>query len=138
MKAPQECASIEDIRFAIDTLDHEILELLGKRFQYVKAITHFKKTADDVRAPVRRAQVLQQRRIWAAEQGINPDVIEQMYSLLIDYFISAEMQEMGIVIATSSPEPTVAEPTVIEPTVTGATAGKPGTVESGGDSSKHP
>jgi hypothetical protein len=65
-------------------------------------------------------------------------VIEQMYSMLIDYFISAEMQEMGIVIATSSPEPTVAEPTVAEPTVTEAMAGKPGTVESGGDSSKHP
>lgn len=96
MKSPAECSSIEEVRSAIDTLDREIVERLGRRFQYVKAITRFKKTADDVRAPVRRQAVLDARRAWAADAGLDPDVIETMYTLLIDHFVAVEMQTLGL------------------------------------------
>jgi isochorismate pyruvate lyase len=96
MKSPEECTTIEDVRAGIDTLDREIISLLGKRFGYVKAVTRFKKTADDVRAEERRAAVLRQRRVWAEEEGLHPDVIEKMYVDLIDYFIAAELDVMGL------------------------------------------
>ena len=41
MKSPAECSSIEEVRAAIDTIDHEIVTSLGLRYQDVKAITRF-------------------------------------------------------------------------------------------------
>lgn len=97
MKAPADCTSIEEVRDAIDTLDREIVAALGRRFQYVKAVTRFKKTSDDVRAAARYEAVMRARRVWAAEAGLDPDVIERMYRLLIDYFIAEEMKDLGLV-----------------------------------------
>jgi isochorismate pyruvate lyase len=96
MKSPAECASIEEVRAAIDTIDQEIVQALGLRFEYVKAITRFKKTEADVRAPARRAQVLADRRAWAAEVGLDPDVVEQIYVLLIDHFVAQELKELKL------------------------------------------
>lgn len=96
MKSPAECSSIEEVRAAIDALDREIVEAIGRRAQYVKAITRFKKTEQDVRAPDRRRQVLAARRAWAEAAGMNPDVIEQIYTLLIDYFVTEEMKDLRL------------------------------------------
>ena len=58
LPSPDECSSIEEIRGAIDEIDHEIVGAIGRRFEYVKAIMRFKSTADDVRAPQRYQAVL--------------------------------------------------------------------------------
>ncbi len=97
MKSPAECNSIEEIRAAIDEIDEQIVALLGQRFEYVKAITRFKKTEEDVRAPERYNAVLQQRRVWAEEAGLNPDWIEEMYRLLIGHFINVELEDLNLV-----------------------------------------
>lgn len=96
MKAPAECTSIEDVRAAIDAIDQDIVRALGLRFEYVKAITRFKKTETDVRAPDRYHAVLQARRAWAQAAGLDPDVVEQMYRLLIEHFIAEEMKDLGL------------------------------------------
>lgn len=92
MTPPEDCTTIEEVRQAIDTLDREIITALGKRFGYVKAVTRFKKNAEDVAAPVRYQQVLASRREWAAAAGLSPDVVEQMYRNLIAYFIDEELK----------------------------------------------
>ena len=96
MKSPAECSSIEEVRAAIDTIDHEIVTALGLRYQYVKAITRFKKTSEDVRAPARQATVISQRRAWAAEVGLDPDVVEKLYRLLLDHFGAEELKELQL------------------------------------------
>jgi isochorismate pyruvate lyase len=96
MKSPAECSSIEDVRAAIDAIDHEVVTALGLRYQYVKAITRFKKTTQDVRAPARQAAVIAQRREWASEVGLNPDVVEKLYRLLIDHFVAEELKELQL------------------------------------------
>lgn len=92
MIPPEACTSIEEVRHGIDELDRAIITALGQRFHYVKAVTRFKKTAADVRADERYQAVLYSRRAWAAEAGLNPDVIEAMYRLLITHFIEEEMK----------------------------------------------
>jgi isochorismate pyruvate lyase len=96
MKSPDECASIEEVRAAIDALDQEIVAALGQRAGYVKAITRFKKTEADVRAPDRQRQVLAQRRAWAEEAGLDPDVVERIYRTLIDYFVAEELKVLRL------------------------------------------
>jgi isochorismate pyruvate lyase len=91
MKSPTECTSLEEVRTAIDTIDHQIIVALGKRFEYVQAAARFKTSETGVKAPERFAAMLQQRRVWAEENGLKADVIEQMYRDLVNYFIEEEL-----------------------------------------------
>jgi isochorismate pyruvate lyase len=55
-------------------------------------VVNFKKTPEEVRAPARYAEVMRRRRELAKANGLNPDVIEEMYKLLVDNFIQEEMK----------------------------------------------
>lgn len=90
MKSPDECASLADVRAAIDDLDREMISLLGRRAQYVHAAARFKTDAASVRAADRVQAMLAQRRLWAMEEELDPDVIAQLFTLLVEYFIKRE------------------------------------------------
>ena len=92
MKSPEQCESMTDIRAEIDRLDRQVLTLLGQRFAYVKAASKFKTSETTVRAPERLQAMLQQRRVWAEEEGLNADAIEKMYQDLVNHFIDEEMK----------------------------------------------
>lgn len=92
MKTPDECENITDIRTEIDRLDRQFITLLGQRFTYVKAASKFKLSDTSVKAPERFQMMLEQRRVWAEEEGLNADVIEKMYRDLVNHFIDEEMK----------------------------------------------
>ncbi|WP_062064078.1 isochorismate lyase [Cellvibrio sp. OA-2007] len=89
---PEQCANMADIREEIDLLDRSIIQLIGQRYQYVKSAAKFKTSETTVCAPERFKAMLLQRREWAQEQGLHPDVIEKLYSDLVNYFIQEEME----------------------------------------------
>ncbi|NJN85832.1 MAG: isochorismate lyase [Leptolyngbyaceae cyanobacterium SL_7_1] len=91
MKLPNDCETMTEIRSEIDQLDRQVIALLGQRFAYVKAASKFKTSETSVKAPERFQAMLQQRRVWAQEEGLNPDVIEKLYQDLVNYFIEEEM-----------------------------------------------
>jgi len=93
MKQPNDCLNIQEIRVAIDSIDREVIAALGKRFEYVKAASKFKTSETSVKAPERFKSMLKQRRIWAEEEALNPDVIEKLYQDLVSYFINEELQD---------------------------------------------
>ena len=84
--------SLAEARAAIDLIDTEIIRLLGNRAGYVHQVVRFKHTAEDVRAPARYAELMRRRRELAEAAGLNPDVIEAMYKLLVDNFIKEELE----------------------------------------------
>ena len=92
MKTANQCENMADIRVEIDRLDREVIVLLGQRFLYVKAASKFKTSETTVRAPERFQSMLQQRRAWADEEGLNADAIEKMYQDLVNHFIDEEMK----------------------------------------------
>lgn len=92
MKTPAQCENMADIRAEIDRLDRQVVALLGQRFIYVKAASKYKSSETTVRAPERFKSMLEQRRVWAEEEGLNADAIEKMYEDLVDYFIDEEMK----------------------------------------------
>lgn len=92
MKQPEECSNLQEIRAEIDRIDRQIIAAIGQRFEYVKAASKFKTSETSVKAPERLLSILQERRIWAQEQGLNPDVIEKLYQDLVDYFIAEELK----------------------------------------------
>lgn len=89
--AAHDCQDMTDIRAAIDHLDSQVIKVLGQRFEYVKAAAKFKTDAHSVQAPERLKKMLQQRRQWSEAAGLDPDVIEQLYRGLVQYFIDAEL-----------------------------------------------
>lgn len=90
-KQPAECTNITEVRNGIDTVDKAILDLLQLRFAYVREVVKYK--ANDqgsIEAPARRQAVLETRSQWAAERGLSPVVVGQIYDTLVQYFIDEE------------------------------------------------
>ena len=92
MKNPDECANIHEVREEIDIIDREVIQALSKRFQYVIAAARFKTSEASVRSPDRFQAMLQQRREWAQASGLNPDVVENLYRDLVNYYIEEELK----------------------------------------------
>ena len=90
MKLPQDCNNIEDVRREIDTIDNEIIGLIGKRLSFIKEIIKYKNNAEDVYAKDRYNTVIARRRELAKINKLNPDVIEGIYRILMDYFIKEQ------------------------------------------------
>lgn len=92
MKKPEDCFNIGEIRQEIDAIDKEIIAALGRRFAYVQAAAKFKTSETSVKAPDRFNSMLQERRAWAEEAELNPEVIEKLYRDLVNYFIDEELK----------------------------------------------
>ena len=93
MKSPESCDSIEDIREAIDKIDSEVIQLLGRRFQYVKQIIKFKEpTEESIIAKSRFDSVIKSRRNMAQENGLDQNLVERIYRELLNFFIAEEMK----------------------------------------------
>ncbi|QDD90179.1 chorismate mutase [Pseudomonas oryzihabitans] len=88
-----ECASLAEVRVAIDELDRQIVHLLAARGAYVRQAARFKKDDAAVRAPQRVEQVIAKVKALADEAGASPVVVEQVYRAMITAFIEAELAE---------------------------------------------
>lgn len=91
MKAPQQCTSLEDIRVGIDAIDREIIAALGKRLHYVRAAAAFKPTEASIAAPERVGAMIPERRVWAAEAGLDPDFVGPLFAQVIHWFIAQQV-----------------------------------------------
>ncbi len=91
IKYPEDCASTEDIRQAIDALDREIVALVGHRARYVEAAAKFKTSESDVQAPERQRTMIEVRRKWAVEENLPPELISEVYNVLVSHFVSREL-----------------------------------------------
>ena len=89
---PKDCDSIKEIRDAIDVIDTELLKLLEQRNDYVKEIVKFKNSDEKgIIAQERKELVLEQRKKWAEERGLDAEMIEGIFRLLIDKNIQIQL-----------------------------------------------
>ncbi len=88
---PADCQDLGDIRQAIDTLDHAIVDMLGLRLSYVLEASRFKPNAAAIPAPERVAAMLPERRKWAEENGLNPDFVVPLFAQIIQWFIQQQV-----------------------------------------------
>ncbi len=93
MKTPHDCNDMTDIRTAIDSIDEQIVQLVAKRSQYVKQAAKFKKDETAVRDAGRVATVIASKRKLAEIHGIDPELIENIYKTMIEFFINNEITE---------------------------------------------
>jgi isochorismate pyruvate lyase len=85
--------SLADVRREIDRLDDQIIKLLALRQLQVARAATYKHDAEGVRAPDRRRQMMKRLRARALEEGVDPDVVVQIWNAMIDAFTELEMRE---------------------------------------------
>jgi isochorismate pyruvate lyase len=81
---------LEEIREGMDALDRRLIALLARRVAYVKAAAKFKTPAASVAAPDRVQKVLDTRREWAEQAGLDGGVIRGLYRDIVSYCVGEE------------------------------------------------
>ena len=93
MIEPKNCKNMNDIRISIDKIDAEIVKLISKRSKYVHKASKFKKDEIAVKDSNRVATVIESKKALALEYGASPELIEDIYKMMIDFFIKEELKE---------------------------------------------
>jgi len=87
------CKDMSDIRYAIDELDNSIIKLMSQRLKYVRKASEFKKDETDVRDSNRVKEVIESKKKLAIEHDLPPELIGDIYKMMIDSFIEEELEE---------------------------------------------
>ncbi|BCD68098.1 chorismate mutase [Nitratiruptor sp. YY09-18] len=89
----KECQSLDEVRKEIDKIDEEIVRLIAKRSKYVKQAAKFKESIEDIKSEERINDVLSHVRHLAATLGISPNLVADIFKILIDKMVEMEIEE---------------------------------------------
>ena len=84
------------VRAAIDRLDADVVALLARREELVRAAGRLKTHGAAVRAPGRVEQVVARVRALAEEHGASPVVVERVHRAVIAAFVDLELATSGV------------------------------------------
>ena len=87
--------NLEGIRQQIDSIDIEIINLLSKRAGLVSAAGKLKKDEQGVRDPKRVEQVIEKIKVKASAAGLDPEIAEEIYRIIIGCFVRKEIKEFS-------------------------------------------
>ena len=89
-KAPDDCATMADVRQGVDALDRALVTLLAERQRYMDAAARIKPNRDAVFDQARIDDVVAKVLKAAEPAGLSPDIAEPVWRLLIDRCIAHE------------------------------------------------
>ena len=93
---PQDCNSMQDLRVQIDKLDQHLIQMLAARLGYIDRAAVLKPGEGlPARIPARVEDVVQKVRANSREAGMDPDLAEQLWRILIDWSIAREERVLG-------------------------------------------
>lgn len=87
------CNSLEEVRTEIDTLDDELVELISKRSHLIRQAASFKESVEEVKADERIDFIMQKVRHKAIEAGVSPNMISELFTIMIDEMVETEIAE---------------------------------------------
>ena len=93
---PQDCHSMRELRVQIDKLDRQLIEMLVARATYIDRASQLKPGEGlPARIPDRVEDVVQRVRTSSDELGMDPDLAEKLWRILIDWSIAREERVLG-------------------------------------------
>ncbi len=92
-KLPEECADMREVRIGVDTTDRELMELLDRRFGYMRAAARIKADRNIVRDERRKAEVIENAHTHAKERGLPADELARIWEKLVEISIAYELVE---------------------------------------------
>lgn len=84
------CETMIDVREGVDATDRELVELLDRRFGYMRAAARIKPNREAVRDEERKAYVIEQAVKDAKVRGMPADVIADLWERLVEGSIGYE------------------------------------------------
>jgi isochorismate pyruvate lyase len=88
----ESCASMADVRAAIDHVDTKIVTLLAERMRYIEAAARIKQDRDAVRDEARKAEVIAHACRVARGNGFPELLARQIYETLVEGSIRYELE----------------------------------------------
>ena len=92
-KLPNDCETMIEVREGVDATDRALVELLDRRFGYMRAAARIKPTRDAVRDEERKASVINAAVADAEARGIPGEVIADIWERLVEGSIAFEFVE---------------------------------------------
>lgn len=93
---PQNCATMHDLRVQIDRLDRQLIEMLTTRAGFIDRAIQLKPGEGlPARIPARVEDVVHKVRTNSDELGMDPDLAEKLWRILIDWSIAREECVLG-------------------------------------------
>jgi len=81
---------MDEVRAGVDALDAQLVELLARRFAYMRAAARLKPERSQVRDEARKAEVIANVRRQAEALGIPGDVAGELWERLVELSIAYE------------------------------------------------
>ena len=89
---PADCRSMAEVRAGVDSLDSQIVALIGERFRYMDAAARIKPDRAAVRDEWRKADVLSKVAAHARGAGVPAGVAADLYERLVEASIAYEFE----------------------------------------------
>lgn len=89
----KQCSTLEEVRKEVDKIDDKLLDLISERSHLIRQAASFKNSVDEVKAEDRIEFIMQKVRSRAIELGISPNMIEDLFKVMIDEMVEAEIAE---------------------------------------------
>lgn len=84
---------MQQVRAGVDAIDRKLIELIDRRFGYMRAAARIKQSRDTVRDELRKVEVIANARRDAAARGLPEEKITELWELLVETSISYELLE---------------------------------------------
>lgn len=89
----KKCESLEEVRMEIDIIDTQLVDLISKRSHLVRQSATFKNSIEEIKANDRIEFTLQKSRKQAIALGINPNMISELFKIMINEMVEMEISE---------------------------------------------
>lgn len=88
---PEACATMAEVRAAVDALDERLVDLLATRFAYMRAAARIKPERGQVRDEDRKAQVIANARAKAEALQLPGEAVAAIWEGLVEASIAYEL-----------------------------------------------
>ena len=89
----KKCNSLQEVRDEIDKIDMQLVDLISERSHLIRQAAAFKNSVDEVKAEDRIDDIMQRVRKRAIELNINPNMISELFNIMIDEMVETEISE---------------------------------------------
>lgn len=89
----KKCNSLQEVRTEVDIIDTQLVELISQRSRLIRQAAAFKESVEEVKAQERIDDIMQRVRSKAIELNINPNMISELFTIMIDEMVETEISE---------------------------------------------
>lgn len=90
---PERCKSMAEVREGVDATDRELVELLERRFGYMRTAARIKQNRSAVRDEERKAAVIAAVAERARAASLPDEIIAELWDRLVEASIAYEFEE---------------------------------------------